>query len=44
VLHKHFTEKADEILDFLVVLSKIKKGLLIELPDLEKFIRPGFDE
>ena len=44
VLYRYFSEKADEILDILVVLSKIKKGLMKELPDLDKFIRPGFDE
>lgn len=44
VLYKHFPEKADEILDILVILSKTKKGLMKELPDLDKFIRPGFDE
>lgn len=44
ILHKHFAEKADKILDFLVILNKIKEGLIAELPDMDKFIRPGFDE
>ena len=37
-------EKADEIIDMLVLLSQIRRGLQEYFPDSDKFIRPGFDE
>ena len=44
ILHDILSEKSDEILDFLLLLSNIESGLVKELPDMDKFIRPGFDE
>lgn len=38
-----FKEQEDEILEMLVLLEKIRKGILEEFPDVNKFIRPGFD-
>ena len=43
-LLNNFAEKEDEILDFLVTLTKIKKLLLRDFPNAMDFIRPGFDE
>lgn len=43
-LLNNFAEKEDEILDFLVTLTKIKKLLLRDFPKAMDFVRPGFDE
>lgn len=39
----HFDEQEDEILELLVILEKIRKGILTEFPDVNRFKRPGFD-
>lgn len=43
LLYKELQEKEDEILDFLVMLAKMKKLMEAQFPDAYKFIRPGFD-
>lgn len=43
-LRQQLPEKADEIIDMLVILGKIRRGLLHYFPEADKFIRPGFDE
>jgi len=42
-LQQHFPEKADEILDFLLLLERIRKRTEKELPNARAFVRPGFD-
>jgi len=44
ILRSHFEEEADNILDIMVALSKIRKNLDAYFPNKNKFIRPGFDE
>lgn len=44
ILTKYFPEKEDELLDFLVTLSRIKKLVDNDFPNAMEFIRPGFDE
>jgi len=43
-LLNNFAEKEDEILDLLVILTKLKKLILRDFPKAMNFIRPGFDE
>jgi hypothetical protein len=40
----HLPDFSDEIIDFLVLLEKVRRGLLSYFPDNDKFVRPGFDE
>lgn len=35
---------SDEIIDFFVLLEKIRRGLMSYFPHADQFIRPGFDE
>jgi len=42
-LREHFPEKADEILDILVYLERLRKSTEKEFPDARAFVRPGFD-
>ena len=42
-LYNEFSEKEDEILNFLFLLSQIKKGLETKYPNAQDFKRPGFD-
>jgi len=44
ILEGAFPDLSDAILPNLVVLDKIKRGLLLEFPQAMKFVRPGFDE
>ncbi len=44
VLHRQLPEQEDEILEILLLLEKIRKGVFKTFPDVNKFIRPGFDE
>ncbi|MGS2763444.1 hypothetical protein [Sinomicrobium sp. M5D2P9] len=44
VLLSRFEQHEDEILHLLVLLEKIKKGILKEFPDVREFHRPGFDD
>lgn len=44
VLHRQLPEQEDEILEILLLLEKIRKGIFKTFPDVNKFIRPGFDE
>jgi len=43
ILRKQWPEKADDILDMLVQLSRLRKRIEQLFPDWQKFIRPGFD-
>ena len=43
-LLKAFPEMEADIIGYLAQLQKISRYLLIEFPDAQKFIRPGFDE
>lgn len=43
LLHEKIPEKQDEILDFLLILSQIKKQIEVQFPNAWSFIRPGFD-
>jgi gas vesicle protein len=44
VLHRQLPEQEDELLNILLLLEKIRKGIFKTFPDVNKFIRPGFDE
>lgn len=44
LLHNHFLEIEDDILDILALLQSIKKDLIKEFPNVHEFIRPGFDD
>jgi len=43
-LRKAFPEIEFAIIGYLAQLQKISRLLLIEFPDAQQFIRPGFDE
>ena len=40
---KHFPDKKDEILDFLITLDRLRKQAEKEFPDARAFVRAGFD-
>ncbi|MDX1912260.1 MAG: hypothetical protein SFV22_12270 [Saprospiraceae bacterium] len=42
-LRRAWPEKTDEILDLLLMLSRLRKQMQSLFPDWEKFVRPGFD-
>jgi hypothetical protein len=44
VLHRTLPEQEDQILEILLLLEKIRKGIFKTFPDVNQFIRPGFDE
>ncbi|MCR9181869.1 MAG: hypothetical protein NXH73_02990 [Flavobacteriaceae bacterium] len=44
LLHRQLPEQEDEILNILLVLDKIRKEVFKVFPDVNAFIRPGFDE
>ena len=44
LLYEQLKEKEDEMLDFLVLLTKIKKQVEIKYPKAWQFKRPGFDD
>jgi len=44
IMMKHFPDKADDMLDFVALLSKIKSAGNESFPYAMKFVRPGFDE
>ncbi|MCB0568830.1 MAG: hypothetical protein KDC66_03665 [Phaeodactylibacter sp.] len=43
-IRQHLPAKADEVVDMLVLLDKLHRGLMYYFPDAKKFVRPGFDE
>lgn len=43
-LMKHLPDNEDEILEFLVLLERLRNMSEKEFPDARKFVRPGFDE
>ena len=44
IIRNTIPESEDEVLQFLVMLSRILKGIKKEFPKVDEFIRPGFDE
>ena len=44
VVHQQLPDAEDDVLDILVLLSKLKRGIKKEFPQAENFVRPGFDE
>jgi len=42
-MREHFPERADEILDFLVHLDRLRHAAENEFPNARSFVRPGFD-
>ena len=44
ILRSHFPDMADDLIDFLVMLEKIKAQLTHLFPHAEQFHRPGFDD
>jgi hypothetical protein len=44
ILYEHFSERSDDILNFLVQLNGIRKSVESLLPTARAFQRPGFDE
>ena len=44
IMMKHFPDQADDMLDFVALLSKIKSAGNESFPIAMKFVRPGFDE
>jgi len=43
-LRDHFPERANEILDILINLDRLRRRTEKEFPDARTFVRPGFDE
>jgi len=41
---RHFPDEEDNLLDFLVLLEKIRRQSAAKFPDAMEFIRPGLDE
>ena len=44
MVRQQMPDAEDEILDLLVLISKLKSGMKKEFPQTEGFVRPGFDE
>lgn len=44
IMRTHFEEETDNILDIMLALSRIRKDIEIHFPNINQFIRPGFDE
>ncbi len=44
VVRGAFPEVADELLDILVILGKLRAGIRRMFPEVDHFVRPGFDE
>jgi len=44
LVRQEMPDAEDDVLDFLVLLSKLKNGMKKEFPQAEGFVRPGFDE
>jgi hypothetical protein len=42
-LREQFPDQADEILDLLVHLDRVRRGAERAVPDARAFVRPGFD-
>ncbi len=43
LMHEHFPQRADEILDMLVYLDRLRKRTEEIFPNARAFVRPGFD-
>jgi hypothetical protein len=43
-VRSHLPDEADELIDFLVELTRLRDGLEGALPLARAFVRPGFDE
>ncbi len=44
IMLQHFSEVENKILDFLVILEQLRKGIEKEFPEARNFKRPGFDD
>lgn len=44
IIRQQIPDVEDDILDVLVLLSRLKSGIKKEFPQAESFVRPGFDE
>jgi hypothetical protein len=44
MVRQQMPDAEDDILDLLVLISKLKSGMKKEFPQTEGFVRPGFDE
>lgn len=44
VMRKHFPERENNMLDILVHLDRLRKGVEKTFPNARAFIRPGFDK
>lgn len=44
ILFKKLSQKQNEIIDFLTMLSNLKDGINIEIPEAKNFIRKGIDD
>ena len=44
VIRQQMPDAEDDVLDILVLLSRLKRGIKKEFPQAEGFVRPGFDE
>lgn len=44
IIRQQMPEGEDDVLDILVLLSRLKRGLKQEFPHANSFVRPGFDE
>lgn len=44
VIRQQMPDADDDVLDILVLLSRLKGGIKKEFPQAESFVRPGFDE
>jgi len=43
-LRSYFPDQTDDFIDILILLDKMRKEIRALFPNLDKFIRPGFDE
>ncbi len=44
IIRQQMPDAEDDVLDILVLLSRLKGGMKKEFPQAERFVRPGFDE
>ncbi len=44
VIHQHFPNHIDDLIDIFVVLGRMRKKLMQLFPNVKEFVRPGFDE
>lgn len=44
ILRSFFPEQTDSLLDLFILLGKLERGIREQFPQVERFVRPGFDE